>query len=76
MSDDLREAHRVILAARVDLEMSKQAISQAELARRMNTSRAVVCRLLKGHDSKVSTYLLAFDALGLRVELVADTEHL
>lgn len=67
--DDLRRAHVLLLAARVDAVMAAQAVSQAQLARKMLTDRATVCRMLQGHDGLVSTWLDAIDRLGYRVVL-------
>lgn len=69
-SKERHEAELMILAARLDLVMSEQSVSQAELARRMQTNPATVSKMLKGADSKVSTYLTAFDALGYALEVL------
>ena len=70
-ADELRRAKVLILAARLDIAMAAQDVSQAQLARKMITDRATICRMLQGHDGLVSTWLEAIDQLGYRVELVA-----
>ena len=59
-----------MLAARLDLAMADRALHQAELARRMLTDRATVCKMLQGRDGYVSTWLLAVDAAGYEVVLL------
>lgn len=63
-----RHAQLLIWAAKLDLAMAEKQISQAKLARLMNTDRATICRLLQGHDAKASTYLQAFEVLEIRLE--------
>jgi predicted XRE-type DNA-binding protein len=60
-----------VLAWEIAQAMKKANISQAELARRMKTSRAVVHRLLKEDDPSVtlSTISRAGAALGRGVKL-------
>lgn len=52
------------LAARLDALRAQRAFSQHQLADRMHTDAATVCRLLQGADAKASTVLAAIDALG------------
>jgi len=60
-----------VLAWEIAQAMKKANVSQAELARRMKTSRAVVHRLLKEDDPSVtlSTISRAATALGHGVKL-------
>jgi predicted XRE-type DNA-binding protein len=60
-----------VLAWELQRTMEKADVSQAELARRMKTSRAVVHRLLDATDSSVTlaTISRAATALGQRVQL-------
>jgi DNA-binding XRE family transcriptional regulator len=56
---------RALVAARIEAE-----ISQAELARRMGVSRAVVSRLESGeHDPKLDTLVKAAGAIGCEVDV-------
>ena len=57
-------AHLQRLAARLDDLRAQRAFSQHQLADRMQTDPATVCRLLQGSDAKASTVLAAIDALG------------
>jgi hypothetical protein len=66
-TDDYKDAQLLVWAARIDLAMADRQINQARLAMLMDTDPATVCRLLKGYDSKASTYLSAFHALGIEV---------
>jgi len=61
------QARILILAAQVDDLMAAQAITQAQLARLMDTNRATVCLLLQGRDARLSTYLRALDALDAEI---------
>lgn len=65
--DDSRRAQRrarvTIIAARLDDAM-RGHLTQAALARALDTDRATVCRMLQGRDGMVSTWLAAFDAAG------------
>jgi lambda repressor-like predicted transcriptional regulator len=63
----VRQAQLLVWAAQIDLAMHDRHVTQAELARRMGTNRATVCAMLKGHDSKASTYIAAFHALEMVV---------
>ena len=60
-----------VLAWQIEREMKKTHVSQAELARRMRTSRAVVHRLLDATDPSVTlaTISRAATALGCSVRL-------
>jgi antitoxin HicB len=60
-----------VLAWQLEKAMKEQGVSQAELARRMKTSRAVVHRLLDASDPSVtlSTISKAAAALGRNVQL-------
>lgn len=60
-----------VLAFQFEQTMKKQAISQAEMARRMKTSRTVVRRLLDANDTSVTlaTLAKASRALGERLQL-------
>lgn len=64
-----------VLAWEFQRAMEKANVSQAEMARRMHTSRAVIRRLLDGDDPSVtlSTISKAANALGknLRLKLAA-----
>lgn len=61
------QAHILILAAKVDDLMAQQALTQAQLAKRMQTDRATVCRLLQGSDARLSTYLKALEVLNAEI---------
>lgn len=59
-----RNEHLVQLMAEVSQVMKEQHISQAELARRMDTSRANVCKVLKLEvDPRASTLIAMLKAL-------------
>lgn len=60
-----------VLAWEIQRVMASEGVSQAEMARRMNTSRAVVRRLLDDSDPSVtlSTISRAALALGRQVRL-------
>jgi antitoxin HicB len=60
-----------VLAWQLDQAMREEKVSQAELARRMKTSRAVIHRLLDATDPSVtlSTISKAAAALGRSVRL-------
>ena len=64
-----------VLAWEFQQAMEKADVSQAEMARRMHTSRAVIRRLLDANDSSItlSTMSRAATALGksLRLKLAA-----
>ena len=69
-ADDKRQARltRVaLLAAELDLAMAQRVLTQAQLARLVDTDRATVNKMLKGKDGMVSTWLAAFDAAGFAV---------
>lgn len=68
--DERREAYVLILAAKLDLAMASKHETQASLARKMDTNRATVNRMLSGSDAYLSTWLDAFAALGYDVVLV------
>jgi len=63
--DQRTQAELIILAGKLDELMAERVVSQAKLARLMQTNRATVCRLLQGSDAKMSTYLRAFEVLGV-----------
>lgn len=65
---DPRKAQLLIWAAKLDDAMAARCITQAKLARLMETDRATICRLLQGGDVKASTYLHAFHVLGIELE--------
>lgn len=60
-----------IIAYQIEEEMRAQNITQTELAQRMNTSRAVVSRLLnpKNGSLTLSTLSSAVSALGKKLSL-------
>jgi ribosome-binding protein aMBF1 (putative translation factor) len=60
-----------VLAWALEAAMKKANVSQAELARRMSTSRAVIRRLLDADDLSITLATLskAAAALGLRLRL-------
>ncbi len=60
-----------VLAWELQQAMAKADVSQAEMARRMHTSRAVIRRLLDANDSSVtlSTISKAATALGKSLKL-------
>jgi len=67
---DLQEATALavkrVLAWQLTREMKKAKVSRAELARRMNTSRAVVHRLLNADDHAVTLATISRAAIALR----------
>lgn len=60
-----------VLAWEIQREMEKANVSQAEMARRMQTSRAVIRRLLDENDPSVTltTMSKAANALGKSLQL-------
>ena len=60
-----------VIAYQIEEEMRAQNITQTELAQRMNTSRAVVSRLLNPKNSSLtlSTLSAAVSALGKKLSL-------
>ena len=60
-----------VIAYQIEEEMKAQNITQTELAQRMNTSRAVVSRLLnpKNGSLTLSTLSSAVSALGKKLSL-------
>jgi predicted XRE-type DNA-binding protein len=60
-----------VLAWQLEQAMKKANVSQAEMARRMNTSRAVIRRLLDANDPSITlaTISRAATALGKSVRL-------
>jgi DNA-binding Xre family transcriptional regulator len=69
MTDDLRrQANLLVIASKIDLLMAERVITQAELARRMETDRATVCRVLQGKDMTLSTLCRFLDALDCEIE--------
>lgn len=60
-----------VLAWEIQRAMEADGVTQAEMARRMKTSRAVVRRLLDAEDSSVTlaTISRAATALGRQIEL-------
>lgn len=74
--DGIREdveaaALKRVLAYQLEQAMKKQGVSQAEMARRMKTSRTVVRRLLDSEDTSVTlaTLARASMAVGERLQL-------
>lgn len=57
------------LVKQLKSRMHKQAISQSDLARRMNTSRAVVYRLLKEDDVGLTLATLSKAAAAMGFDL-------
>lgn len=84
LEDFLREEGRLeeatavaikrVLAWEIQRAMTADGVTQAEMARRMKTSRAVVRRLLDSEDSSVTlaTISRAANALGRQIELKLD----
>lgn len=75
--DGIREdveaaALKRVLSYQIEQAMKKQGISQAEMARRMKTSRTVVRRLLSVDDTSVTlaTLARASTAIGERLQVV------
>ncbi len=65
-----RDAHLVLLMSKVADIMAAQAISQAELARRMDTHPAVVSKMLKLKvDPRASTLVAMLTALHCTIDL-------
>ena len=62
-----------LIAAKIERAMAKRNMSQAELARLMQTSRTVIHRLLDPRDTSVTLATLskASKALGVRLLRVA-----
>ncbi|WP_297921081.1 XRE family transcriptional regulator [uncultured Campylobacter sp.] len=60
-----------VIAYQIEEEMKAQNITQTELAQRMNTSRAVVSRLLnpKNGSLTLSTLSSAVSALGKKLDV-------
>ena len=67
----LRLRRSSALAYQLEQAMKKQGVSQAEMARRMKTSRTVVRRLLDSEDTSVTlaTLTRASMAVGERLQL-------
>lgn len=67
----IKETPKKQIAASIWRAMCRQNMSQAELARRMRTSRAVVYRLLNENDGSLTLATLsrALTALGLSARL-------
>lgn len=71
MTDDpVKQAHRLIIAAKIDAMMADRVVSQAELARKMHTDRATVCRTLQGKEITVSTLCKFLEALGYQLAFI------
>jgi len=66
---EFRRAQLLIWAAKLDDLMAERQISQAKLARLMDTAPSTICDLLQGKDAYASTYFAAFAALGVEVEI-------
>jgi DNA-binding transcriptional regulator LsrR (DeoR family) len=64
-----QDAYAALLAAKLSDLMAEHAVNQAELARRMVTNRATVCRMLQGGDARAGTWFRAFAALGYEIDL-------
>ena len=71
LAESTAVAVKRVLAWELKRAMDAEGVSQAEMARRMNTSRAVVRRLLDDSDPAVtlSTISRAATALGRQVKL-------
>ena len=67
--EERRHAYRLLVAAQIDVLMAGKALSQAALARRMETDRATVCRVLQGQEITVSTLKAFAEALDCDVVL-------
>lgn len=63
-SHEIKEARLLVVAAKIDVLMAGQHVSQAELARRLETDRATVCRVLQGKGITVATLVAFLDVLG------------
>ena len=59
-----------LLAAKIERAMTRQKMTQAELARAMRTSRTVVHRLLDPRDTSVTLATLSKASKALRVKLL------
>lgn len=68
-AEDIRRARVLILAAQLDLVMSAELVTQASLARKIESDRATVNKMLQGKDGLVSTWIAAVEALGYEVIL-------
>lgn len=66
-TDERRQAELLILASQVDDLMAAQAITQAQLARKMDAPRATVCLMLQGRDARLSTYLRVLEVLDAEI---------
>jgi predicted transcriptional regulator len=65
-----RESHLETLVADISRRMSEQHVSQAELARRMDTHPSAVCNVLKLKvDPRASTLIAMLKALGCQLTL-------
>lgn len=70
-----RDAHLVALMSEVSAIMNEQHVSQAELARRMNTHPAAVSKVLKLKvDPKTSTLVAMLKALDRHLGLMPNQE--
>lgn len=68
-----RDAHLVLLMAKLADLMAEQQVSQAELARRMDTHPAVVSKMLSLKvDPRASTLLAALKALHRHIDMAED----
>jgi DNA-binding Xre family transcriptional regulator len=65
LHESTARAVKRVLAWEIDRAMKDASVSQAELARRMNTSRAVVNRLLDPDDTSVTLATLTRVAIAL-----------
>ncbi|HEY2408455.1 MAG TPA: helix-turn-helix transcriptional regulator [Polyangiaceae bacterium] len=59
-----------LLAAKIERAMTRQKMTQVELAKAMRTSRTVVHRLLDPHDTGVTLATLAKASKALKVKLL------
>lgn len=66
-----REARLVVLMARLDLIMAAQLVTQAEMARRINSHPAVVSKVLKLKvDPRMSTFAAMIESLGYELAII------
>lgn len=64
MTPDERLAHLVLLMAQLDDVMARQLVTQAEMARRINSHPAVVSKVLKLKvDPRMSTFSAMLEAI-------------
>lgn len=67
-----REAHLVLLMAQLDQHMTRQLVTQAEMARRINSHPAVVSKVLKLKvDPRMSTVAAMLDSIDCELVIQA-----